>query len=236
MIQRVRPHHVLAGALDRLDGSPWVCDCRNIDISDTIAAMIRNAPAGMVAISIRPDVAQHAKVERAARKRGTRIIWLRYGKALRMNVMPIRIQRSRAKGWRMPKNAVYVGRPTRWGNPFYWRNGLEAGGGNGGWARGCSVDLFREWLIRPAQWPDKPLPPLTADIRAALRGRDLVCWCPLISHSAYVPCHADVLLALANDIPMDEVIRENTRRAEGQAVRSGDPKPTDDGNQANVAE
>jgi hypothetical protein len=31
---------------------------------------------------------------------------------------PIRIQRKRTKGWRMPPNTVYVGRPTRWGNPF----------------------------------------------------------------------------------------------------------------------
>jgi hypothetical protein len=29
-----------------------------------------------------------------------------------------RIQRSRAKGWRMPEGAVYVGRPTLWGNPW----------------------------------------------------------------------------------------------------------------------
>ncbi len=30
---------------------------------------------------------------------------------------PKRIQRKRTKGWRMPANAVYVGRPTKWGNP-----------------------------------------------------------------------------------------------------------------------
>jgi hypothetical protein len=29
-----------------------------------------------------------------------------------------RIQRKRTKGWRMPEGAVYVGRPSRWGNPF----------------------------------------------------------------------------------------------------------------------
>lgn len=32
--------------------------------------------------------------------------------------MPQRIQRQRVKGWRMPEGCVYVGRPTRWGNPF----------------------------------------------------------------------------------------------------------------------
>lgn len=29
-----------------------------------------------------------------------------------------RLQRSRARGWRMPADAVYVGRPSPWGNPF----------------------------------------------------------------------------------------------------------------------
>jgi hypothetical protein len=31
---------------------------------------------------------------------------------------PKRIQRSCAKGWKMPANAIYVGRPTVWGNPY----------------------------------------------------------------------------------------------------------------------
>jgi hypothetical protein len=31
---------------------------------------------------------------------------------------PKRIQRQRAKGWRMPEGAIYVGRPSQWGNPF----------------------------------------------------------------------------------------------------------------------
>ena len=35
--------------------------------------------------------------------------------------------------------------------------------------------------------------PTLTEIRAALRGRDLACWCPLDQ-----PCHADVLLSLAN--------------------------------------
>jgi hypothetical protein len=32
--------------------------------------------------------------------------------------MPERIQRKRTKGWKMPAGAVYVGRPTKFGNPF----------------------------------------------------------------------------------------------------------------------
>lgn len=35
-----------------------------------------------------------------------------------MGDMPPRIQRQRIKGWRMPEGAVFVGRPTLWGNPW----------------------------------------------------------------------------------------------------------------------
>jgi hypothetical protein len=31
---------------------------------------------------------------------------------------PVRIQRKRTKGWKMPPNTVYVGRGSQWGNPF----------------------------------------------------------------------------------------------------------------------
>lgn len=84
MLRRIRPPHVLAGALDTLDGTPWVCDCRTQDIPTTIAAMIRNAPAGMVAISLRPYGGGMIRAaERAARKRGVRILWLPAGRAVR---------------------------------------------------------------------------------------------------------------------------------------------------------
>jgi hypothetical protein len=46
-----------------------------------------------------------------------------------------------------------------------------------------------------------------------LRGKDLACWCPILSKGLYSPCHADVLLSIANDIPMEKVIDENTRWA-----------------------
>ena len=32
--------------------------------------------------------------------------------------MPERVQRKRTKGWKMPPNTVYVGRGSKWGNPF----------------------------------------------------------------------------------------------------------------------
>ncbi|MBX9760359.1 MAG: DUF4326 domain-containing protein [Beijerinckiaceae bacterium] len=108
--------------------------------------------------------------------------------------MPERIQRRRAPGWRMPENAIYVGRPTRWGNP--WR-AVERNGhwyldgprvspfrtpcGNREGAQLLAVECFR-----------RNLPPCE-EITSALRGKDLACWC-----KPGEPCHADVLLELAN--------------------------------------
>jgi hypothetical protein len=88
-------------------------------------------------------------------------------------MMPKRVQRKRSKGWRMPAGCVYVGRPTRWGNPY--RAGVD------GTAQEC-VNLYRALVSKNA-----------SVVRAELRGRDLACWCPLGS-----PCHVDVLLELAN--------------------------------------
>jgi hypothetical protein len=95
-----------------------------------------------------------------------------------------RIQRQRTKGWRMPEGAVYVGRPSRWGNQFSVDDNL----GNAlRWDREMVVELHRLWITAP--WMEASLPYLLAP----LRGRDLACWCPLDQ-----PCHADVLLELAN--------------------------------------
>lgn len=95
--------------------------------------------------------------------------------------MPVRIQRRRSKGWRMPEGAVYVGRPTKWGNPFgAGHSRMNASD------RRDAVDLFRGWVVGLlSNGTGYPL--------GALRGKDLACWCPLDQ-----PCHADVLLELAN--------------------------------------
>ena len=76
-----------------------------------------------------------------------------------------------------PKDAVYVGRPSKWGNP--WRVKKT-------FSREAAIASFREWLLCP-----EPECNLVADI-GELRDRDLVCWCAPLS------CHADVLLELAN--------------------------------------
>lgn len=103
---------------------------------------------------------------------------------------PKRIQRRRVKGWRMPEGAIYVGRGSRWGNPYDWRE-CPADVGSPEWARGAAVDAFREKLL--TGFGERALSFTCDDARQALRGRDLACWCP-----AGHPCHADVLLGIAN--------------------------------------
>lgn len=113
--------------------------------------------------------------------------------------MPERIQLRRTKGWRLPLNAKSVARPGPWGNPFRVGNELQLVTyppelTNAGF--GCSmpitpelaVALYRAWQVcRPTN---------VEEIRGNLAGFDLACWCPLDQ-----PCHADVLLELANEPP-----------------------------------
>ena len=111
---------------------------------------------------------------------------------------PRRIQRKRTKGWQMPDGAVYVGRPTKWGNPFPFSAAEEAG-----YTRHGAVSAFEDWLAgNPwACGSDKFEAKRQAilDSLPELRGRDLACWCPLVDEEGNpVPCHADVLLEIAN--------------------------------------
>ena len=106
--------------------------------------------------------------------------------------MPKRIQRSRAKGWRMPENTVYVGRPSAWGNPFQvgrlvsFRNDSPP----------HDVALFDcrdvEETVAAFRWLATQ-PNRREMIQRELRSKDLACWCSLDQ-----PCHADVLLEIAN--------------------------------------
>jgi hypothetical protein len=126
-------------------------------------------------------------------------------------VSPIRIKRERTTGWRLadhttsPLGATYVGRPTRFGNPYRLiRQGAgwvvqfgDHGGSVGTFhsdseARRYATEAFRVWINLLEQ----------ADIlrlfRALLHGRDLVCWCPLPADGQPDHCHAAVLLQLVN--------------------------------------
>lgn len=108
-----------------------------------------------------------------------------------------RIQRSRRRGAPLPEGAVYVGRPTLWGNPFQDRQ----------WKHAKSVKLHRSWLkgeIAALSLEKLGFCPMEVDALLRLRarvlvrlhelsGRDLACWCPIAS----AWCHADILLDLA---------------------------------------
>ena len=109
-----------------------------------------------------------------------------------MTAAPKRIRLSRAKGWRMPENAVNCARPGPWGNPFVVGQdgtreecvGLYALLAGKYLCLTCKADL--EAQRRAAAMLDTRL--------HELRGRDLGCWCALDGKA----CHADVLLLLAN--------------------------------------
>jgi hypothetical protein len=109
---------------------------------------------------------------------------------------PKRIQLSRTKGWRMPPNTVKVDRSTKWGNPFI----VSANGD----AAYC-VQLYRYMLggyqnisdggacIKRQDTAVAALKKEKEDGWPTLRGKNLACWCALDK-----PCHADVLLEIAN--------------------------------------
>lgn len=111
--------------------------------------------------------------------------------------MPNRIQRSRAKGWRIPAGAIYVGRPTRWGNPFIVGRDVERLAHYYDFRK--NVDLWTDWPVADAATAVEAYRAMRCtgtfldDIKGELRGHDLACWCRLDQ-----PCHADVLLELAN--------------------------------------
>lgn len=108
---------------------------------------------------------------------------------------PVRLQLSRRKGFDLQAlsqatnglPAVKVARPTKWGNP------AKVG------ELGCisnqgAVDAYRRWLTKgPASLLSFRNPPRITEIVEQLRGKNLACFCRL-----GLPCHADVLLELAN--------------------------------------
>jgi hypothetical protein len=73
---------------------------------------------------------------------------------------------------------VYIGRPSKWGNPF--RIGPDGD-------RAEVLKMYRNWIMLPAQER------LRIAARQELRGKTLGCWC------APQTCHGDVLLEIANN-------------------------------------
>lgn len=112
---------------------------------------------------------------------------------------PQRIQRKRTAGWRMPANTVSVTRPGPFGNPFkvgahfrklagnyfVFNNGDRPFGGREVTSLAQSLELFDRYAREKAKREPNWLAPL--------RGKNLACWCKTSG-----PCHADLLLELAN--------------------------------------
>lgn len=95
---------------------------------------------------------------------------------------PVRIQRKRTKGFKLPPNTVSVTRPGRWGNPY--KIGDDVPG-----LKDCPMDAQDAVFCFQLFIPD-----FTVEAaRKELRGKNLACFCALDQ-----PCHADVLLELAN--------------------------------------
>jgi len=143
---------------------------------------------------------------------------------------PVRLQLSRKKGFDLQAHsravnglpAVKVDRTTSWGNPYRAGDELAFGPYAGTTIRDVqhAVEIFEEWaryaIAGRARPQDGGGPaPTRAEVARSLdeiRGRNLACWCPPGS-----PCHADVLLRLANG-PVCEALPANESQKEGAAV------------------
>lgn len=103
-----------------------------------------------------------------------------------------RVQRKRTKGFRLPPNAKYVGRPTKYGNPF--RIGYTSPSDDSKlMTRQDAIIEYERWLRRKMVIDPHFLDPL--------KGKDLACWCPLIDKNGNaVSCHADVILKLLSEV------------------------------------
>lgn len=117
-----------------------------------------------------------------------------------MTAPPPRIQLRRTKGWRLPPGAVKVDRSTIWGNPFTRADAREAGyTGTDTDLDALNVTAFAGWLSgnRDRLWWTGPEADARRDLILSrlpeLRGKTLACWCKPCE-----PCHADVLIQMAN--------------------------------------
>jgi hypothetical protein len=123
---------------------------------------------------------------------------------------PVRVQRSRAKGFKLQNASpnrlpvIYVGRPTKFGNPFkltpdgwilYYKTGKIVGDPwcywsvCGGFSIEDIVNLYEQWIKGEFKQSCLPTPP----DYSILKGKNLSCFCSIVK-----PCHADVLLRLSN--------------------------------------
>lgn len=118
---------------------------------------------------------------------------------------PVRVQRQRVKGWRMPENTVSVCRPGKWGNPFAIKSVDRHGFYPYGWkvVGEPSVAVYGTIYHTETQAAERAVHLYRGEIEhllaigardlGELRGKNLACWC-----AEGHPCHADVLLEIAN--------------------------------------
>lgn len=122
-----------------------------------------------------------------------------------------RLQRKRTKGAHLPPGAVYVGRPSIFGNPFSVQAiRQEKLGISQKEATALAQAYFFSWLCghMPDYEPERREKLLQK--LPTLKGKDLACWCPKLS-----ACHADVLLVLANmehGFCVTEIKRKSTQK------------------------
>lgn len=128
-----------------------------------------------------------------------------------------RIQRRRTAGWKMPAKARYIGRPSKWGNPYAIRS-YQATPGDRRWrvydrrngktqgqayrsrrlAHRLAAILFLQYAYEQLERDPAWLEPL--------RGHDLACWCSLDQ-----PCHGDILIELIARIKPTKTPKEGQR-------------------------
>jgi len=120
---------------------------------------------------------------------------------------PIRIQRKRTKGWKMPENTVYVGRGSKWGNPYVIGKTIHQCDGSGDHRIVTRTLAIRKWVAKMFPYSHRTgrLEDLLVSeanitwIKSELRGKNLACWC-----DPKEPCHGDMLLEIANGEPDDQ--------------------------------
>jgi hypothetical protein len=140
-------------------------------------------------------------------------------------MMPERIQQKRTKGWRKPPNTVSVARPSKWWDPFpvaeyglelslaLFRNAIS-GSWNPGLLDQSRDDAYWDLTYRRAvEWRKRIGNTFPSEqARLELAGKNLMCFCPLDQ-----PCHADVLLDIAN--------REDAASEAVRLVDASEPQP-----------
>lgn len=120
--------------------------------------------------------------------------------------MPVRLQRRSDGNWKAPPAAVYVGRPTNWGNPFThlkkptlatitvatlqasvdFYEAMVTGDPEDILGQCFDIPEQEEFIRKRGLWIGTHV--------HELAGKDLICWCPLTDL-----CHAELLLKWAND-------------------------------------